>query len=300
MKKPYDLLKTPLLQRSRREWWGSPGALARNQYRLPMTAEASDINTLLAAGLRRRPYGPRKHRDRWFDMGAKLPAWVQTGAYRLTEATKAVLFTIVHDMRSDGEARVAFGAIAAYAGVSEKTVERAVKVLEDLGLIEVIRGGWSNRLNRKVMNVYRISDRRLRSWWARFFSHPTDKYGGDPLTSKIPVSTALQEKWGEPHPAQMNAAVLAVSAMGETGDPWEIARRSLLGMSFRGMGELVATHRYNALLAALQISLRLARDPNSLKSPRGYLKAILSKNPGQYHPYPSIRKEHNIRILDDR
>ena len=300
MKKPYDLLKTPLMQRSRREWWGSPATLARGQYRLPMTTEATDLNTLLAAGLRRRPYGPRKHRDRWFDMAAKLPAWVQTGAYRLTEATKAVLFTIAHDMRPDGEARVAFGAIAAYAGVSEKTVERAVKVLEDLGLIEVIRGGWSNELNRKVVNIYRISDRRLRSWWARFFSRPTDKLVGDPTDSKIPVSTALQGVWGAPLSSQLNAAKLAASALGETGDPWEIARKKLLDMSFRGLAELVEAHRYNALLAALQVSLRKAREPGELRSPRGYLRALLTKNPDQYHPCPSILKEHNIRILSDR
>lgn len=295
------LLETDLMKRTKTLNWG-PKARPAPQFKLPMTGDADDFNAMLEAAGHKRSYGPRVNRDRWCDMAAKLPAWVQTGAYRLTEATKAVLYTILHDLprtdNPDGGVSVAFGAIAAYAGVSEKTVERSVKTLEDAGLITVTRGGWSNRLNRKVVNVYTIADRRLRAWWSKFFGRTTDKYDDDPITSKIPVITARQSVWGEPTRAQTQAAELAAKALGENGNPWAVARDRLMRHRFRGMSDLVQNHRFNALLAALHLELRLERDPESVSSPRGFLRAILSKDPDAYHPFPSIRKEMTIRMAN--
>ncbi len=283
------LLDTGLMKRSRREIWGrDDSALQRS---LAFTAEGERRTNRRRTVGARPPYGPRKHRVRWFDMGAKLPDFVLTGQYELTEATRAVLYVILHDLRPDGEVRVAYAAIAAYAGVSKRTAERAVRVLERYQLIQVVRGGWSNVLNRKVVNIYRIADSKLRRWWASFFGKASDKFFADPLTSKIPVSTARQREWGAASEAQTKAAAAAATALGLIGDPWDVARELLFRHSYKGMPEHVALHRYDALLAVLHIELRLRRDASALKNPRGFLVALLSKKPGAYHPCPSIYKE---------
>lgn len=121
----------------------------------------------------KRAYGPRRHKDRWRDMRTKLPKWLFSRKVdadcRLTDAVAAVLYTIARELRQTPTVSIALDAIAAYAGTSQKTVVRAIQILEDLGLIAILRGAWSRRWHRKEMNRYCLRSERLRAWMRGFF-----------------------------------------------------------------------------------------------------------------------------------
>lgn len=121
------------------------------------------------------PYGPRQNRGRWQDMRAKLPRWLLGSNFGLTEAIGAVLYTLVRELRQKDTVSIALDAIAAYAGTSQKTVERAIAALERLGLISILRGGWSRQINRRVANRYALPSERLRAWARCFFGEKVRK-----------------------------------------------------------------------------------------------------------------------------
>lgn len=134
----------------------------------------------------KRTYGPRRHKDRWRDMRTKLPKWLfsrKTDAdCRLTDAVAAVLYTIARELRQSPTVSIALDAIAAYAGTSQKTVVRAIQILEDLGLIAILRGAWSRRRHRREMNRYCLRSERLRAWvraWFRETLPPRGRQGAD-------------------------------------------------------------------------------------------------------------------------
>jgi len=121
----------------------------------------------------KRAYGPRRHKDRWRDMRTKLPKWLFSRKVdadcRLTDAVAAVLYTIARELRQNPTVSIALDAVAAYAGTSQKTVVRAIQILEDLGLIAILRGAWSRRWHRKEMNRYCLRSERLRAWVKGWF-----------------------------------------------------------------------------------------------------------------------------------
>lgn len=127
-------------------------AAARRQGRFAEESTDDGVALVVAPAApapQRRPYGPHENKDRWLDMSGKLPGWVRRSQYGITPAIGAVLFTICRELRAREKVRIAFDAIAAYAGTSQKTVERAVQHLERVGLIHVGRS-WSDRWNRRA------------------------------------------------------------------------------------------------------------------------------------------------------
>ena len=57
--------------------------------------------------------------------------------YGLTPAMGAVLYTFGRELKGRREVRIAFDAIAAYAGTRQKTLERAILHLESMELLMI-------------------------------------------------------------------------------------------------------------------------------------------------------------------
>ncbi|WP_339614367.1 hypothetical protein [uncultured Parvibaculum sp.] len=141
-------------------------------------------------------YGPHRNKDRWQDMAGRLPFWLKHSTYGLTPAMGAVLYTLAKELKDRREVRIAFDAIAAYAGTSQKTVERAILHLESLGLIRIQRA-WTEKRNRRAINTYSVLSKKLRAWIDRFFGSLTDIFVGDPNPSEEGV-TARQGSRSSP------------------------------------------------------------------------------------------------------
>ncbi len=287
----YDLNKTPLMQRTMtREFFGEID-LDELIASLPVEERVKQRPSV-------RPYGARINRGRWLDMRSKLPSWVLAGDYRLSDAVCAVLFTLFRDMRGNGEVRIAYKAISAYAGVSVKTVERAVAHLEEMRFIQVSHGKWSSRLKRKTTNLYRIANKNLMAWWQKRFRPPTDIHASNPKPERIPVSTVAQQwKWGAATREQTELAQASAEALGRTGDPWMIALEVANDFAFRGYSKLVEKHQFNGLLAVYQVALKVMRKPGAITSPRGYLRSLLSMETNAYRPAKSISYELQAREM---
>jgi hypothetical protein len=83
---------------------------------------------------------------------AVLNAFVDFSMAGLDHASRSVWLVLYRDTRPDGLARTAQADIARRIGMSARTVKRAVRKLESLGLLTVkYRGGLGGRLS-----VYRV------------------------------------------------------------------------------------------------------------------------------------------------
>ena len=171
----------------------------RNQGRFDVvqgeTGPALDLK-ITPARPKKAAYGPHRNKDRWQDMAGRLPFWLKHSTYGLTPAMGAVLYTLAKELKDRREVRIAFDAIAAYAGTSQKTVERAILHLESLGLIRIQRA-WTEKRNRRAINTYSVLSKKLRAWIDRFFGSLTDIFVGDPNPSEEGV-TARQGSRSSP------------------------------------------------------------------------------------------------------
>jgi hypothetical protein len=74
-----------------------------------------------------------------------LNAFVDEGMSRLSPYEAVVWFVLYRDTKPDGTARTAVDDIARRAGIGRRTVLRALKSLEQLRMVRIVRRGGLNR-----------------------------------------------------------------------------------------------------------------------------------------------------------
>jgi DNA-binding transcriptional ArsR family regulator len=74
-----------------------------------------------------------------------LNAFVDEGMARLTPCEAVVWLVLYRDTKPDGVARTAVDEIARRAGIGRRTVLRALRRLEELRMVKVVRRGGLNR-----------------------------------------------------------------------------------------------------------------------------------------------------------
>jgi hypothetical protein len=74
-----------------------------------------------------------------------LNAFVDEGMSKLSPHEAVVWFVLYRDTKPDGTARTAVDDIARRAGIGRRTVLRALKTLERLRMVKIVRRGGLNR-----------------------------------------------------------------------------------------------------------------------------------------------------------
>ena len=108
----------------------------------PKLEGADVLEPMEPAALRiRLDRNPRRTGNRF----AVLNAFVDYSLARVLRTDAAVWLVLYRDTQRDGMARTGQADIARRAGISTRTVKRAIKRLEGAGLLRVVRRGGLNR-----------------------------------------------------------------------------------------------------------------------------------------------------------
>lgn len=94
-----------------------------------------------AAQQAKRRNGPKPKGSKVRGRFAVANAFADYGARRVDTTAQAVWWIIWRETKPDGLARVSFGRLAECVGATRRTAVRAVKRLENAGLLTVVRRG---------------------------------------------------------------------------------------------------------------------------------------------------------------